>query len=79
MNKILELKEVSYLYSQGTPFAKVALNKINISFERGKITGLIGHTGSGQSTLVGRYPPVQIRPAPPKQKALRKKCFLFWQ
>ena len=53
MNEILELKEVSYLYSEGTPFAKVALNKINISFERGKITGLIGHTGSGKSTLVG--------------------------
>ena len=53
MNEILELKEVSYLYSQGTPFEKVALNKINISFERGKITGLIGHTGSGKSTLVG--------------------------
>lgn len=49
---ILELKGVSYIYSKGTPFQKIALDDINISFERGKITGLIGHTGSGKSTLV---------------------------
>ena len=51
MNKI-EIKDVSYLYSKGTPFEMVALNKINVAFEKGKITGLIGHTGSGKSTLV---------------------------
>ena len=50
--KILELKGVSYVYSKGTPFQKVALDNINVSFEKGKITGLIGHTGSGKSTLV---------------------------
>ena len=49
---ILELKNVSYIYSQGTPFQKIALNNIDVSFEKGKITGLIGHTGSGKSTLV---------------------------
>ena len=49
---ILELKDVSYVYSKGTPFEKVALDHISVSFERGKITGLIGHTGSGKSTLV---------------------------
>ena len=49
---ILELRGVSYIYSKGTPFQKVALDNINISFEKGKITGLIGHTGSGKSTLV---------------------------
>ncbi len=49
---IIELKGVSYIYSRGTPFQKVALDNINVSFERGKITGLIGHTGSGKSTLV---------------------------
>lgn len=51
MNK-LEIKDVSFLYSSGTPFQMVALDKINVSFEKGKITGLIGHTGSGKSTLV---------------------------
>ena len=51
MNKI-EIQDVSFLYSKGTPFQMVALNKINVAFEKGKITGLIGHTGSGKSTLV---------------------------
>lgn len=58
---IIELKGVSYVYSKGTPFQKIALDNINVSFERGKITGLIGHTGSGKSTLVnllnGLYKP----------------------
>lgn len=49
---VIELKGVSYVYSAGTPFQKNALNDINVAFERGKVTGLIGHTGSGKSTLV---------------------------
>ena len=51
MNKI-EVKNVSFLYSKGTPFEKKALDSVSVSFEAGKITGLIGHTGSGKSTLV---------------------------
>ncbi len=51
MNKI-ELKDVSFLYSKGTPFQMAALDKVSVAFEKGKITGLIGHTGSGKSTLV---------------------------
>ena len=49
---IIELKNVSYVYSRGTPFEKLALKNVSIGFEKGKITGLIGHTGSGKSTLV---------------------------
>lgn len=64
MNKI-EIKDVSFLYGKGTPFQMVALDKINVSFEKGKITGLIGHTGSGKSTLVnllnGLYRPTEGR------------------
>ena len=60
MNK-LELKNVSFVYSKGTPFEKVALDNVSVGFEAGKITGLIGHTGSGKSTLVnllnGLYKP----------------------
>lgn len=52
MSEILRLSNVSYVYSKGTPFEKCALDNINVSFEKGKITGLIGHTGSGKSTLV---------------------------
>ena len=52
MNSILSLKNVSYVYSPKTPFEKIALNSVSVEFEKGKITGLIGHTGSGKSTLV---------------------------
>ena len=52
MNSILEVKDVSFVYSKGTPFEKLALDNVSVSFEKGKITGLIGHTGSGKSTLV---------------------------
>ena len=52
MKNILELQNVSYRYGVGTPFEKVALDDVSVAFERGKITGLIGHTGSGKSTLV---------------------------
>ena len=63
MNEILRLENVSYVYSKGTPFEKWALKNVTLSFEKGKITGLIGHTGSGKSTLVnllnGLYKPAE--------------------
>ena len=52
MSNILEVCNVSFLYSRKTPFERVALRDVSCSFEKGKITGLIGHTGSGKSTLV---------------------------
>ena len=52
MNDILRIENLSYVYGKGTPFEKVALDNVSASFEKGKITGLIGHTGSGKSTLV---------------------------
>lgn len=59
--KKIEVKNVSFLYGKGTPFEKKALDNLSVSFEQGKITGLIGHTGSGKSTLVnllnGLYKP----------------------
>ena len=48
----IELKNVSYVYSAETPFEKSALNNINLKIDGGIITGLMGHTGSGKSTLV---------------------------
>lgn len=63
MNEILKLENVSFIYSKGTPFEKVALKNVTVSFEKDKITGLIGHTGSGKSTLVnllnGLYKPTE--------------------
>ncbi len=65
MNEILKLENVSFVYGKGTPFEKVALDNVSVSFEKGKITGLIGHTGSGKSTLVnllnGLYKPTEGR------------------
>lgn len=52
MNEIIKVENVSYVYSKGTPFQKTALDNVSVGFEKGKITGLIGHTGSGKSTLV---------------------------
>ena len=52
MDEVLRLDGVSFVYGEGTPFKKIALDNVSVSFERGKITGLIGHTGSGKSTLV---------------------------
>jgi energy-coupling factor transport system ATP-binding protein len=48
----IELKNVSYIYGEDTPFEKKALDNINVIFDGGRINGLIGHTGSGKSTLV---------------------------
>ena len=49
---ILETKNLSYVYSDGTPFRITAINNVNISIEKGEFVGIIGHTGSGKSTLV---------------------------
>lgn len=49
--KAVELENVSYIYSKDTPFMKVAVDNINISFDENMMTGLIGHTGSGKSTV----------------------------
>lgn len=49
---ILETKELSYVYGQGTPFEKTAVDKVSIAIDEGEFVGVIGHTGSGKSTLV---------------------------
>lgn len=52
MNKVLELKNLSYVYGTGTPFEKTAVNNLSLSIEKGEFIGIMGHTGSGKSTLV---------------------------
>lgn len=49
---ILETQNLTYKYSVGTPFEKIAIEDISISVEKGDFIGIIGHTGSGKSTLV---------------------------
>lgn len=50
--KIIELEDISYVYGKGTPFEKKALDGFSAYIEKGTVTGIIGHTGSGKSTLV---------------------------
>ena len=49
---ILETKNLTYTYGVGTPFEKTAVESVSISIEKGEFVGVIGHTGSGKSTLI---------------------------
>ena len=49
---IIETKDLAYRYSPGTPFEKTAVDGVNIQVEKGEFLGVIGHTGSGKSTLI---------------------------
>ena len=49
---VLETHNLTHVYAQGTPFEKTALNDVTLSVEQGELVGIIGHTGSGKSTLV---------------------------
>ena len=52
MAPILQVKNLQHIYSRGTPFEHVALEDVCFSVERGEFIGIIGHTGSGKSTLM---------------------------
>jgi len=49
---LISLENVSFVYTPGGPFEKEALKDITLNIEKGEFYGLIGHTGSGKSTLV---------------------------
>ena len=49
---LIEIRGLTHVYSQGTPFEKAAVRDLDLSLERGGTVGLIGHTGSGKSTLI---------------------------
>ena len=52
MAPILEVRNLTHTYSAGTPFEHKALDNMNFAVERGEFIGIIGHTGSGKSTLM---------------------------
>lgn len=51
----MELQHVTHIYGEGTTFAKKALDDVNIKIEDGEFVGIIGHTGSGKSTLIQHF------------------------
>ena len=49
---LLEIKNLTFTYGAGTVFEKTAVNDVSLSIEKGEFIGIIGHTGSGKSTLI---------------------------
>ena len=52
---IITLENIDYFHAKGTPYQIKALDNINLSIREGRVTGIIGHTGSGKSTLVQMF------------------------
>ena len=50
--QLIETKDLTYVYGENTPFQKVAVDHVNLKIEEGQFIGVIGHTGSGKSTLI---------------------------
>lgn len=48
----IKLSNIYHTYSKGTPFERLALNNVSLEIAKGEIVAIIGHTGSGKSTLV---------------------------
>lgn len=55
MDTAVRTENLTYTYSAGTPFEKTALNNISLEIEKGGFVGIIGHTGSGKSTLIQHF------------------------
>ena len=52
---IIKTENLTYVYGEGTPFRKVAVDNVNLDIDEGEIVGIIGHTGSGKSTLIQHF------------------------
>ncbi len=52
---ILKTEELTYIYSEGSPFEKTAVDHVSIEIDEGEMVGIIGHTGSGKSTLIQHF------------------------
>lgn len=52
---VIKTEDLTYVYGEGTPFEKVAVSGVNLEIEKGEFVGVIGHTGSGKSTLIQHF------------------------
>lgn len=52
---VIRTENLTYVYGEGTPFRKVAVDNVNIDVKQGELVGVIGHTGSGKSTLIQHF------------------------
>lgn len=89
---ILETKNLKYVYGVSTPFEKTAVQNLNLNINQGEVLGVIGHTGSGKSTLIQMFNGL-IKPTggeiflndkniwedPKKMRALRFKVGMVFQ
>ncbi len=55
MDTVLQIEKLSHTYSVGTPFEKTAVRDVDFSIQKGEFVALIGHTGSGKSTLIQHF------------------------
>lgn len=90
----ITFKEVEHIYSENTPFSYHALKGVNLDIKQGSMTALIGHTGSGKSTLIQHINAlllptageihiddflISVTDKPETLKPLRKKAGLVFQ
>lgn len=52
---VIETEDLTYIYSKGTPFEKTAVDHVSLSIGEGEMIGVMGHTGSGKSTLIQHF------------------------
>ncbi len=52
---VIKTQDLNYIYGLNTPFEKKAISNINLEIEKGEFVGVIGHTGSGKSTLIQHF------------------------
>ena len=52
---VIKTEDLTYVYGEDTPFRKVAVDNVNLSIDEGEFIGVIGHTGSGKSTLIQHF------------------------
>ena len=88
----IKIENLSYIYDEGMPFETIAVNNISFDIENGEFVGIIGHTGSGKSTLIqtinGLYKPskgkifindIDLTDKKVKKSDIRKKVGLVFQ